>query len=146
MHPCALAYIIVCRLATGDTRPPLPYLSFGCRFGPDIHGSDIVMAFEVSSCHLAILTASNECPPFSDSWIWPFVGLRHLAIYMACPLYHSSSFVCEFSEQLYTFFGPPARTCIWLHFHSRSMSLRYRELSSTGARNMPAEASICMRP
>ena len=45
-----------------------------------------------------------------------------------------------------TLFGPPARICIWLYFYSRSLSLRYRELSSTRVRNMPVEASICMRP
>ena len=102
---CISACIIVCRLATGDIRPSLPYLSFGCRPGPGIHGSGNVM---VSLWHFAILTGSNGCLRYSDSWIWPFVGSRHLAIYMACPSYHSSSFVCEFSEQLHIFCPPPS--------------------------------------
>ena len=142
MHPCALAYIIVCRLAIGYIRPPLPYLPFGCRSGPGIHRSGTVM---VSSCHLVILTGSNGFLWYSDSRISPFLRSRHLAIYMACPPYHSSSFVCEFQSNC-TLFGSPARIYIQLHFYFRSISLRYRESSSTEARNIPAEASICMRP
>ena len=75
----------------------------GCMSRPDLHRSGIVMAF-------GHLTGSNGCPWYMDSRIWPFVRSRHLALYMARPPHHSSSFVCEFSEQLHTFSRPPPPT------------------------------------
>ena len=43
------------------------------------------------------------------------------------------------------FVVPPARNCIWLHFHSRSMSLRHGSFSSfltLGHKDIPVQAYI----
>ena len=101
MHLYAIACIILCRLAIDDTRSA----TVGCISGPDIH-----LAFVMVIGHL---TGSNEWPWCLDSGFRLFACSRHLAIYMACPSYYSSSIVCGFSEQLHTF-CPPAFICIYV--------------------------------
>ena len=119
-HPYALAYIIVYRLATGDIRPLHPYLLFEYRSEPFI--------YLISLWHWGIvitfdhLIGSNKCPPFSDSWIWPLIGLRHLTIYMTYSLYYDFLFIYEFQSNC-TLFDIFLFYVLTLHFDLYSLSI-----------------------